>query len=482
VKAVRRLSWERIFLFGVDFASIWASTWLTWWLRFRSGLFTEAEPFQLPLPAYLVLSLFWLAIFALRGQYRKLYHISRFRAVQEVLASVLVGLILLFVITLEPGRPALSASRLLLLSYGLVLAAGAGTGRVLFRTLQKQLLERGQGLRATLVVGSGERARQLLEQFRRHPGMGYRVVARVRPPGREEAAGLAAADGGLEDLEALIRERQVVEVVVTEPERELLFEVIQRSTHQGADVLIVPDLYDLVLGNLKAFDIWGMPVIQVFPHLMAPWQFLLKRGLDVGAGLLLGVVGLPLLLLLPPLIHWQSPGAPALFRQRRVGRGGRQFTLLKFRTLHPADHLRQEQLRLAQDGGLDEAPPTAPPPVTVDDPRLTPLGRFLRRYRIDEWPQVWNVLLGQMSLVGPRPEQKELVDAYIRRWPLYARRHNVRPGLTGWAQVRQRYDQSLTRLEDKLSLDLFYLENMSLSLDLRILLYTVRTVLRGAGS
>jgi len=476
VKAVRRLSWERLFLVVVDFASIWASTWLTWFLRFRSGLFTEPEPFQLPLSAYLVLSLFWLAIFALRGQYRKLYHVSRYRAVQEVAASVLVGLILLFVITLEPGRPALSASRLLLLSYGLVLAAGAGTGRVLFRTAQKRLLERGLGQRATLVVGSGERARQLLEQFRLHPGMGYRVVARVRPPGRDEAAGLPAADGGLDELEPLIRERQVVEVVVTEPERELLFEVIQRATRQGADVLIVPDLYDLVLGNLKAFDIWGMPVIQVFPHLMAPWQFLLKRGLDLGAGLLLGLAGLPLLLVLPPLIHWQSPGAPALFRQRRVGRGGREFTLLKFRTLHPAEHVAMLHADAAAtvEGG-------APPPVTEHDPRLTPLGRVLRRYRVDEWPQVWNVLRGQMALVGPRPEQKVLVDDYIRRWPLYARRHNVRPGLTGWAQVRQRYDQSLTRLEDKLSLDLFYLENMSLGLDLRILLYTVRTVLRGAG-
>jgi lipopolysaccharide/colanic/teichoic acid biosynthesis glycosyltransferase len=119
--------------------------------------------------------------------------------------------------------------------------------------------------------------------------------------------------------------------------------------------------------------------------------------------------------------------------------------------------------------------------VSADDPRLMPLGRLLRRYRVDEWPQVWNVLRGQMSLVGPRPEVKALVEDYVRRWPLYARRHNVRPGLTGWAQVRQHYDQSLTRLEDKLGLDLFYLENMSLSLDLKILLFTVRTVLAGRG-
>ena len=481
--SLRRLSWERVFLLLADFASISLSTWLTWWLRFRSGFFTEPEPFNLPLVVYLVLSLYWVGIFALRGQYRKLYHISRFRALQEVVGSTAVGLLLLFIATLEPGRSAFGAGRLLLLSYGLVLTAGAGAGRVLFRTVQKRLLEHGRGLRPTVVVGSGDRARQLVEQFARHPGMGYQVVARIAGPAPtpDMSAGSDAPwgdpDGGLEDLERLIRERHAVEVVVTEPERELLFQVIQRATRQGADVLIVPDLYDLVLGNVKAFDIWGMPVIQVFPHLMAPWQFLLKRLLDLAAGLLLLVTGLPLLLLLPPLIRRQSPGAPALFRQRRVGRGGREFTLYKFRTLHPDPHRLALEAEQARAGDT----PAAPPPVLSHDPRLMPLGRLLRRYRVDEWPQVWNVLLGQMSLVGPRPEQKELVDDYIRRWPLYARRHNVRPGLTGWAQVRQHYDQSLTRLEDKLSLDLFYLENMSLSLDLKILLFTVRTVLTGSG-
>jgi len=465
VSPLRRLSWERVFLFLTDAASIWAATWLTWWLRFRSGLYAEPEPFRpFPLP-YLVLIAFWLALFAMRGQYRKLYHVSRYRALQDVLVSALVGMGILFIVTTDPGQGALGTGRLFLLSHGLVIALGAGAGRVLFRTVQKRLLERGVGQRATLLVGSGERVRQLVEQFRRHPGMGYRVVARIGT-GAAEAPGLPPPDGGLAELEELIRARHVEEVVVTEPERELLFAVIQRATRRGADVLIVPDLYDLVLGRVKAFDIWGLPVIQVFPHLLAPWQFLLKRLLDLGATLLLGLAGLPLLLVLPALIRRQSPGAPALFRQRRVGRGGREFTLYKFRTLHPEEHARRE----------GEA---SPPPVRPDDPRLVPVGRLLRRYRIDEWPQVWNVLRGQMSLVGPRPEQKALVDDYVRRWPLYARRHNVRPGLTGWAQVRQHYDQSLTRLEDKLSLDLFYLENMSLGLDLKILLFTVRTILRG---
>ncbi len=456
MKALRRLSWERFFLLAADVASISASTALTWWLRFRSGYFLDVEPYRLPVwPVLLVSSLFWVGIFALRGQYRKLYHVSRFRSVQEVAGSVGVGLLILLLATYDPSRGMLGAGRFFLLSYGAVLVLGAGTGRVLFRTVQKRLLERGVGQRNTVIVGSGQRALDLERQFHQHPGMGYRVMARLDAE-------------SMEGLEQVIRQYEVAEVVVTEPERELLFQVIQRATSLGADVLIVPDLHGLVLGNVKSFDIWGMPVIQVFPHLMAPWQFLLKRLGDVLAGGLLLVVGLPLMVALPPLIRWQSPGAPALFRQRRVGKGGQEFTLYKFRTLHPEEHRAREGEH-------------SPPPVLPNDPRLLPFGRWLRRYRVDEWPQCWNVLRGQMSLVGPRPEQRALVEDYVRRWPLYARRHNVRPGMTGWAQVRQHYDQSLTRLEDKLGLDLFYLENMSLGLDLKILLFTVRTVLRGAG-
>lgn len=451
---------ERTTLLAVDAISITASTALTWWLRFRSGIFDEPEPFQLHATVHAALSLWWIAIFALRGQYRKLYHISRFRSLQEVFASVLTGMALLFVLTMDPARP-FGPGRLLLLHYGAILFLGAGFGRVAFRTVQKRLLERGVGLRPTLVVGDDERATRLLEQFRAHPGMGFLPVGRISAGGDP-----AGALGALADLDGLIERHGALEIVVTQPEREVLFEAVRAGTARGAEVHIVPDLYDLVLGSVKTSDVWGMPLIQVFPHLMAPWQFLLKRALDLVASGLLLALSLPLWIALPPLIRLDSPGAPALYRQRRVGRGGREFELLKFRTMAP---------------GADLGPDGAQPPRTSDDPRITRLGRLLRRYRVDELPQLWNVFRGRMSLVGPRPEQRAFVDEYQRRWPLWARRHNVRPGLTGWAQVKQRYDQSVGRPEDKLRLDLFYLENMSLSLDLKILLFTVRTVLSGAG-
>jgi lipopolysaccharide/colanic/teichoic acid biosynthesis glycosyltransferase len=478
---------ERLFLLAVDLICLHGSTWLTWTLRYRSPFFSDPEPFALPLTAYLLLDAFWILLFALRGQYRKLYHVSRWKSMIEVLRSTVVGLFLLLLASWEPGQTP-GAGKLLLPLYAGVVFLGAAFGRVAFRTVQKQLLKRGIGLRPTIIVGDGERAQQLYYQFLNHPAMGHLPLGLLRTPAPEKADGTesgsasavsgSAADekdtsssvslsnplppppvlGDLKDLEPLLKQHQVRELIVTDARRDVLFPVIDRGWMSGAEVFIVPDLYDLVLGNVKATGIWGMPTIQVFPQLMPPWGFLLKRTIDIIASLFFLILGAPLLLLVA-LIPLESPGGSALFRQTRVGKDGRTFRLLKFRTMHPQ----------CSD-------------TKSDDDRITRLGHFLRRYRIDEWPQFWNILWGQMALVGPRPEQQQLVDAYIRRMPLYARRHNVRPGLTGWAQVRQAYGESLRDVDSKLSLDLFYLENMTIGLDLKIVLYTIRTILRGEGA
>ncbi len=461
----RRLDSERFFLLLADAASITSATMLSWWLRYRSGLFDDPEPFSMPMQVHGLLLAFWLAIFALRGLYRKLYHVSRFRSLQQVGASVFTGMVLLFVITFDPQSGLLSAGRGNLLVYGGVVFLGAGAGRVLFRTAQKRLLERGHGLRPCLVIGAGERGRDLARQFRRHPGMGYGLLGLLRLPENDEVpeSDEAPVLGGLQDLEELADRLPVKECIVATGNREVLYHVISVCVRRGIEVQIVPDLQELVLGSHKSQDIWGLPLIRVFPHLMAPWQFLLKRLLDLGVSAVLLVLGLPLFLIWPLVLRRVSPGGGVIHRQRRTGRGDRDFTLYKFRTMVPD----------ADDRGA--------PCAGDEDPRILAPGRWMRRYRLDEWPQFLNILLGQMSLVGPRPERREFVEDYIRRWPLYARRHNVRPGLTGWAQVKQHYDQSVRQIEDKLRLDLFYLENMSIGLDLKILLFTLRTVVRGLG-
>ncbi|HEX7343806.1 MAG TPA: exopolysaccharide biosynthesis polyprenyl glycosylphosphotransferase, partial [bacterium] len=189
----------------------------------------------------------------------------------------------------------------------------------------------------------------------------------------------------------------------------------------------------------------------------------LKRLIDIVVSFVVLVLGLPLLLLIALAIRLDSRG-PALYIQQRVGRGGRLFTLYKYRSMvHQAE----------ADTG----------PIWADknDPRITRVGRFMRRLHLDELPQFINILRGDMSLVGPRPERPSFVEQFRNAIPLYERRLNVKPGITGWAQVKHKYDESLTDVMDKLRYDLFYLENMSLALDLKIILSTVGVVLSGKG-
>ena len=209
--------------------------------------------------------------------------------------------------------------------------------------------------------------------------------------------------------------------------------------------------------------LYGLPLIEVLPSPMSPWQESTKRLVDAVVSLGVLVFGLPLWALVALAVRLSSSG-PALYRQERVGQQGAPFTMLKFRTMRE---------------GAEAA--TGPVWATHDDPRYTRLGRWLRRTRLDEVPQFWNVLKGEMSLVGPRPERPFFVERLAAEIPLYNRRHRVKPGITGWAQVKRPYDTSVDDVRTKVKYDLFYIENMSLGMDVQILLPTVRTALRGEG-
>jgi exopolysaccharide biosynthesis polyprenyl glycosylphosphotransferase len=199
------------------------------------------------------------------------------------------------------------------------------------------------------------------------------------------------------------------------------------------------------------------------PEIMSPWMRAVKRSSDVGIALVVSIISLPLMLVIGALVKLTSPG-PVIFSQERVGLKGHIFIMHKFRSMWE----NAEQL-------------SGPVWARPDDPRVTPLGRFLRRFRLDELPQFWNVLKGDMSIVGPRPERKHFVDLLGEELAYYRRRLAVRPGLTGWAQVRGSYDNSLEDVRSKLKDDLYYIENGSLRLDLIILLLTIKVLISGRG-
>ena len=226
---------------------------------------------------------------------------------------------------------------------------------------------------------------------------------------------------------------------------------------------IIPDMYDIISGQARTNQLYGFPLIEIMPLVLQPWEIILKRILDITVSILILIISLPLWLLIAVAIKINSRG-PIVFNQERVGKDENMFFMHKFRTMN-------------QDAEKHSGPIWS----QKDDPRITSVGNFLRRTRLDEIPQFINVLSGEMSLVGPRPERPFFIEKLEKEIPLYKRRLQVRPGITGWAQIKQGYDTSIDDVRSKVKFDLYYIENMSLQMDLKILLFTFYTMIRGRG-
>ncbi|MGB6120782.1 MAG: sugar transferase, partial [Bacteroidota bacterium] len=221
-------------------------------------------------------------------------------------------------------------------------------------------------------------------------------------------------------------------------------------------------LYDIISGMAKTNQIYGFPLIEISPQLLKPWEEATKRFLDVAVSATVLVAGLPLWLLIALAIKLNSSGS-VFYKQERVGKDGDRFRILKFRSMH--QHAEREGPKWAHRR----------------DPRVTRVGRVMRKLHLDEVPQMFNVLRGQMSLIGPRPERPVFVEQLSKEIPMYPRRLKVRPGITGWAQVKHKYDESIDDVKKKVQYDLFYIENISLRMDVKILFSTVYHMLLGKG-
>jgi len=270
--------------------------------------------------------------------------------------------------------------------------------------------------------------------------------------------------GSLEDLSALIRQNEVREVLIALDSKDhaRLLDIIARCSGHPVGLKIVPDLYDIISGQARTNQIYGFPLIEISPVLMPAWEEATKRLIDVTVAAVALLAGLPIWLLVAVAIKIETPG-PVLYKQERVGKDGEHFNIIKFRSM------------------VADAERAGPQWAHKRDPRITRIGWLLRKLHLDEIPQLWNVLAGHMSLVGPRPERPMFVDELSREIPLYPRRLKVRPGITGWAQVKHKYDESIDDVRKKVKYDLFYIENMSLRMDMKILFNTVSHIFLGKG-
>ena len=438
--------------------SLVAAAWLmAYALRFSGWMDAPlGVPGFRPYASLLALILpLWFFLFRARGLYEAQRTGSMFREAGQILGATAVGVGVLVIATFF--FRSYFYSRGVILIFFALSAASVIACRIVVRILLRAARRRGYNLRYALVVGGGALAEQVIERVHAHREAGVRVVGALSddPSLAGRSLGGVPVLAGTDRVKAVLQRHPVHQVLIALPKDEAhrLEKILADLDDEMVSVRLVPDLLHVLTLRSSVEDLDGLPMINLRESPLVGWAAVAKRAVDVVVSALALLFASPILGGLALAVR-ASMGRPVLYTQERMGLDGRVFRMLKFRTML---------------SGAEEE--TGPVWTVQDDPRRTRLGAFLRSKSLDELPQLWNVLRGDMSLVGPRPERPVFIEQFRREIPGYMLRHKVKAGLTGWAQVHGW--RGNTSLNERVEHDIYYIQNWSLGLDLRILLMTI---------
>ncbi|HEY3059045.1 MAG TPA: sugar transferase [Chloroflexota bacterium] len=466
-------AYERLILVLLDLAMVNVAFYLAWYARYRLGLVLDLDPgnyveHEIYIPLQVTLALVFVSIVGLRGLYRLPRAASALDDLSTIFTAAGLSLMTLFAASTFVRYPA--ESRLTLIFAWALITVLVVFGRAIYLSLVGRLHQRGIGVARTLVVGDSTVGRMIMQALADRPHLGYEVAGFLSSE--------ASADFGRfhhlgtpDEIERVIGDFAIDQVVIALPSasHEAIMRIVDHCRNDGVQFRLVPDLYEMSLGRLDIDTVSGIPLMGMKEHSIRGLNFFIKRIIDVVVALAFFVLFSWLFVILAVLIWLEDRAGSPFFCQIRVGQGGKEFNCWKFRSMRPDAEGQLDQLLK-----FNEA--EGPIFKMRDDPRRTRLGAFIRRWSLDELPQLWNVLVGDMSIVGPRPATPREVALY-EEWQ--RQRLETLPGITGLWQVSGR---SQLGFAEQVLLDIMYLENWSLGLDLRIMLRTAPAVLSGKGA
>jgi len=436
----------------------------------------EGLPLQFSLPfqdnrfflGLIVVPQIWLWLNYISGTYVDLYRKSRLQELVKTAMILLLGTLVIFFLLLLDDRVRRYSDYYLTF---FVLYASEFTftflGRILLLNSTKRSLRRREFAFNTLLVGCNQNANEIYEEFSAAGNpFGYNFLGYIKLNGdtQNKLTSELKELGKLHDLGQVVHQYQIEETIIAieSNEHHQLNDIINQLADKNVYIRIIPDMYDILSGTTKMNSIVGEAFIEIPPSLLSEWQLITKRWFDVIVSLLAVTATSPLLIYVAIRIKLASPG-PVFYTQERLGQYGVPFQMLKFRSMY---------IGAEQNG---------PMLTRDDDPRITPVGKWIRKYRIDELPQFINVIMGQMSIVGPRAERKFFADQIVQRAPYYKHIFKVKPGITSLGMVKYGYASTVEAMVKRLKYDIIYIENMSIVMDFKIIIYTVLTVLYGRG-